>query len=200
MKRAVERQMALPLRSWGGKRRGAGRKANGRPGTKHRKRRRFGGARAVHLTLRLRGGLPNLRIRQTYEVLKESFAIAVDRLGMRLIHYSVQTNHIHLIVEAHGWEALWKAVTGLETRLARALNAWWKRTGPVLGDRYHAHLLNTPTEARNAVFYVLQNAARHTGRPLDWVDPYSSAARWVHPPPVAPPTVWILRNEDPVGT
>jgi len=49
------------------------------------------------------------------------------------------------------------------------------------------------------VLYVLQNAARHAERagramPRGWIDPYSSAARWVHPPPIAPPTVWLLNH------
>jgi hypothetical protein len=48
-------------------------------------------------------------------------------------------------------------------------------------DRYHAHVLRTPVEVRNAIRYVLGNFASHAARrgeraPAGWVDPFSSAA------------------------
>ncbi len=45
----------------------------------------------------------------------------------------------------------------------------------MFADRYHDHVLRTPTEARNAVRYVLGNAVRHGMRFAGAVDPFSSA-------------------------
>ena len=38
------------------------------------------------------------------------------------------------------------------------------RTGRVFADRFHAHILKTPTEVGRARRYVLENAAIHTER------------------------------------
>ena len=64
--------------------------------------------------------------------------------------------------------------------MARALNRVMRRRGPVFADRYHAHLLRTPSEARHACDYVLSNRRIHAqceGRMVPrGIDPYSSAA------------------------
>jgi len=89
-------------------------------------------------------------------------------------------HHIHFIVEAPDQLALTRAMKGLEVRMARALNRVMRRRGQVFADRYHAHLLRTPREARNACDYVLSNWRVHAEREGRLVprgaDPYSSAA------------------------
>jgi hypothetical protein len=69
---------------------------------------------------------------------------------------------------------------GLKVRIARRLNGIIGRRGTVFAERYHARVLRTPMEVRNALAYVLGNARRHAkqqGRRLarNWVDPCSSA-------------------------
>jgi hypothetical protein len=65
---------------------------------------------------------------------------------------------------------------------AKRVNLKLGRTGAVLLDRYHQHVLKTPTEVRRALAYVLTNQGRHSGRPGEVrVDPFSSALafdRW----------------------
>jgi putative transposase len=61
-------------------------------------------------------------------------------------HFSVQGNHIHLIVEAHDNRALSEGVQGLLVRLAKGLNRMMGRHGRVLSERYHAHVLRSPAE------------------------------------------------------
>src|SRR6266478_3769496 len=73
--------------------------------------------------------------------LKRPFARGCERFGFRLIDFSVQGNHIHMIVEAPDVVALGRAIKGLPVRMARALNKGMSRRGPVFADRYHAHLL-----------------------------------------------------------
>ena len=46
-------------------------------------------------------------------------------------------------------------------RLARAANRVFGRSGPVLDGRYHARVLRTPSEVRNALAYVLLNVRKH---------------------------------------
>ncbi len=78
-----------------------------------------------------------------------------------MVHYSLQGNHAHLIVEARDRDALGRGMKAIGARLARAVNRVMGRSGRVLADRYHVRLLPTPKEVRNALRYVLLNAWRH---------------------------------------
>jgi REP element-mobilizing transposase RayT len=170
--RAVQGE--LFARTWGGARRGAGRKRQGpRRLVEHRPRESFSAGCPVHVTLRLADGLPSLRNRATYGALLAALGAGSERFGMRLVHWSVLGNHMHLMIEAADCRALSRGMQGLGVRVARALNRWWGRTGRVFADRYHAHVLGSPTEVRNALYYLLQNA-RHHRIVVDGADPYSS--------------------------
>jgi REP element-mobilizing transposase RayT len=94
----------------------------------------------------------------------QAFEGARERLGMRLTQYSIQANHVHLIVEAADRHALSRAMKGLCVRIARRLNRATGRKGTVFADRYHAHILRTPREVRNAVRYVMENSRIHAER------------------------------------
>lgn len=170
-------QGELYERTWGGARRGAGRKRVApRPLVAHRSRESFRGCCPVHVTLRLVEGLPSLRTSATYRVVLEALGAGSQRFGLRLVHWSVLGNHVHLMVEARDRRALSRGMQGLGVRLARALNRWWGRRGKVLADRFHARVLRSPREVRAALQYVLLNARKHGVRVRD-VDPCSSG-RW----------------------
>jgi REP element-mobilizing transposase RayT len=130
----------------------------------------------------MRRDVPSLRTVRIVRAIERSFADGCARPGFRLVHYSLQGNHAHLIVEARDKDALGRGMMAIGSRLARAVNRVARRRGPVLADRYHMRLLPTPTEVRNALRYVLLNARHHVakshaalGRPR--LDPASSA-RW----------------------
>ena len=78
-----------------------------------------------------------------------------------MVHYSIQRDHVHLIVEAAGKGALGDGMKSIGARLARAVNRVFARSGPVLDGRYHVRVLETPREVRNALAYVLLNARKH---------------------------------------
>jgi len=158
----------------------------------------------LHLTFHLIEGLPNLRNKHEHATLIEVFARCREREGFRITQYSIQGNHVHLIVEAMRKEDLTRGVTGLATSMARRLNKLCNRHGRVFADRFHARVLRTPTEVRNALRYVLHNARNH-GLWLwpDRPDPYSSGeyfdgwadypARSLLPPWLATAATWLLR-------
>jgi hypothetical protein len=124
------------------------------------------------------------------------------------VHYSIQGDHVHLIVEASSTRDLASGMKSIAARFARAVNRIFHHTGRVLVDRGHVHVLKTPREVRNAIAYVLLNARRHfrkrTGlAPVGrGIDPASSG-RWFDgwfggnggtkdPPAVARPRTWLL--------
>lgn len=154
------------------------RRARARKGrVPHVRREGFSSACPIHVTVRVRDGVPNLRSRLAMREIRGAFSVARERLGMRITQYSVQANHIHLVVEATDRCALSRAMKGLCVRIARRLNRATKRKGQVFADRYHAHILRTPTEVRNAIRYVMNNSlihARRAGRPWDFsIDPFA---------------------------
>jgi putative transposase len=207
------------VRTWGGKREGAGRKAT-RPGTwaEHGRRPWHDRAHPVHVTLRVRRGVPNLRgyrvVRSLIKGLRRASTSEWKRQVMRrrtfrVVHFSIQPNHIHLIVEATSKGALARGMQGLASGLARRVNRTLGRRGAIFSDRYHGHAMSSPTEVRNAIVYVLKNYEKHpvVGAdrrtvPQRGIDPCSSAmwfAGWVDaepepagPPPVAGPRTWLL--------
>jgi putative transposase len=175
----VSRQLELRLCSRGGARRGAGRKPNGRrAGVSHLRRPTVSRHHPQHVTLRVCRGLPVLRVRELFRAVLRALAQGNERFGFRLIHYSVQQDHVHLIAEASDRSALSRGVQGLSVRIARAVNRQLGRTGSVFADRYHARALKTPQAVRVAVRYVLLNVRKHdrSAVPKGSVDPCSSAA------------------------
>lgn len=181
------------MKQWGGARKGAGRKRTGpRRKVPHRPRRRFRRG-ALHVTVRLRREVWNLRTHRCFRALRRAFARGCERFGFRLVHFSVQGNHIHLIVEAPDVMALGRAMKGLEVRMARALNKVMHRRGAVFADRYHAHLLTSPTEAARAVNYVLENWRVHGYAQAGAIDPWCSLS-WAGNQPrlFGEPQSWML--------
>jgi REP-associated tyrosine transposase len=98
---------------------------------------------------------------------------------------------------------------GLSIRVARSVNRTLGRRGRVFAERYHAHVLRTPTETRRALVYVLCNGRKHLrARDPEWVDEASSAV-WFpgfrfpvrdlrllaeEAPVVLRPRSWLLRE------
>jgi REP element-mobilizing transposase RayT len=195
-------QLELDWREWGGQRRGSGRRPRlVRAGVSHAVRQEFSRRCPVHVTLRVVEGVPSLRAGQLLVALHGCFE-RCEKDNFRVCHFSIQSNHIHLVVEADGREALSRGMQGLTTSIARTMNRELGRTGRFFADRYHTHVLSTPTEVRHALIYVLQNA-KHHGQRYVGVDPFSSGWWFEHwrdfepienPPPIAPPQTWLLRT------
>ncbi|MBL8724096.1 MAG: transposase [Planctomycetes bacterium] len=209
-------QAELPFRQRGGARPGAGRKPKGLlPGVAHTPRANLPARHPVHVTVKLRQGLPKLRQPRERALLLAAFAKAKQRAGrtgktFRLTHFAILNDHLHLIAEAQDRQALARAVQGLLIRIARALNKLWQRHGSLFVDRYHDRALTTPRAVRNALCYVLANGKKHAaeGRAVtvpQAIDVYTSAP-WFDgfveritvrgiaglPLPVATPRTWLL--------
>jgi REP element-mobilizing transposase RayT len=204
------KQLELEIRTWGGKRKNAGRKRVAmRPRVPHLRRPDLHRSHPVLVTIRICDGVPSLRQPAAWEVIVELMKKARGRFGLHVVEYTVLGNHLHLIVEAEDRDSLSRGMRGLNTRLAKRLNELFGRRGKLIDGRYHARDLRTPLEVRNALRYVLFNAERHrakANRPPSRrvVDPYSSAPRftgWRTQPHASdqtralgtsPPRTWLL--------
>jgi len=107
-----------------------------------------------------------------------SRASARDEARFRITHFSVQRDHVHLIVEARDERALSSGIRSVTIRIARYVNELLSRRGPLWSTRWHGRPLTSPREMRNALVYVLANFRKHARRPPHpGIDPFSSA-RW----------------------
>ena len=199
------RQLGLGLKFRGGKRPGAGRPRTRphpgleAPGVPHVRREELNGRDPVHITMRVQPGLGYLRAQRQAAEIQRALRAAREKFGMRIIHFSIQGAHLHLIVEAADRAALSRGVQGLAIRLARALNRLAaNRRGPVFADRYHEHILESRRQVANAVRYVLENFRHHVRGPeqAHGADPLSSAVWQPGAPdaPVVEPATWKLRH------
>ena len=201
-----ERQLGFHWRSHGGARQGAGRpRSSGRRNVVHRTRERVRRYHGQHVTLRIRRSIGWLRNRRLAAAILRSLRAGAERFGTRIVHFSVQFDHVHLVAEADDNRALTRAIKGLAVRIARALNRVIGRRGSVFADRYHVRSLTSPRAARHALAYVLCNYRHHVRDRLGprWIDPLSSAGSfdgWTTTPKIqtsyslAEPRSWLLQR------
>jgi len=216
MPRRRTKQIEMTFGQWGGWRPGAGRKkrTGARRTVPHRQREVLAARYPVHVTLKLKREIRSLRKKNRLQVLKRAFVGGCVREGFRIIDWSIQDDHIHLIAEANSESFLARGIQGFKVRVARGLNGHLGRRGAVFAERYHSHMLKTPREVRQARAYVLNNIRHHdlqNGQihPKGWLDPFSSSAwfdgwrdcsetrrkraRAGDERPVAPAKTWLLR-------
>jgi hypothetical protein len=213
----------------GGPGRGQGRKKTKHDYVVHTRRPFLDKRHPVHVSMRIVGGLPSLRGRKLWGPVRRGFVFGRrfarvlaagqrPREVFRIVHFSVQGQHIHLLCEARDSQALSRGIQGFKIRVAKAINAALERSGRVFSDRYHARIITNPTQCRHALAYVLQNQRHHAYQerasyPRGRVDPHSSAMAfrgwtvatpqpWANAPPtdtdgedtVAEPETWLLRG------
>lgn len=177
-------------------RRGPGRPKRSSSRHSHQSRPTLKKGSAVHITLRASAGVRNLRSRKRFSVVKRAFAkfCGGGDSAFRLVHFAVLSNHLHFVVEADSKQALAMGMQRLLHSISRRLNALsvaeaggalstkagsYKKQpgwiGRAFSDRYHAHVLRSPTEMQRAVHYVRHNAEQHYGAARsEQADPFSS--------------------------
>ena len=195
----------------GGRRPGAGRKkSKRRRGGPHRRRPSLSPHHPVHVVLRVARWVPELRLGKFYRALRPVLARYLGNDAFRIVHLSIQTNHLHMLVEARDRKALTRGMQSFAINAARAINKAHGVAGKVFAFRYHATQITSPRQARNTLAYVLNNWRRHH---LDWenrrfskakLDEYSSAVsftgwvgrrRWAEPKGYEPLPVEPARTD-----
>jgi REP element-mobilizing transposase RayT len=175
------------------------------------------GTDPLHVVLRVRKDVGRLRRLEVYKGARFALKTIAARIAFRVVHMSIQHNHLHLLVEAGTSETLQRGMRGLTISLAKRINKSLGRTGKVFEFRYHATTLTSPRQTRNALAYVLNNWRRHREderglhertMPLDpyasgiafrgWADFRMRVEDWPDvievPLPVAAPQTWLLHT------
>jgi REP element-mobilizing transposase RayT len=163
----------------------------------------------VQVTMRVVAGVASVRSEAAWAAIVDALRALRRRPTFRVVHLSVMSNHLHLLVEADDGDAFELGMRALTVRLALRINRVLARRGRLFDHRYHARALATPREVALSLQYVLLNARKHAAErglrlPAAWVDPRSSAAAfdgWARPPivaandlGVAAASTWLLRT------
>lgn len=158
-------QIKMKLNTHGGKRDGAGRKRKKSRGVSHEGRERVTSRTPLHINFKYR-----LRVRNkdTLKLLKKAISNG-RKHGLKILHFSFQQNHVHLIVDASSNEVLTRGMRSLTITFAKGL-----KKGRIQMERYHLHVLRTFAETRNAIRYVLFNEQRHDTGIYSAINGYSS--------------------------
>ena len=169
--------LARPLKppGRGGSREGAGRKpGTGRRLVRHRAREAHSSVHPLHVVMRSK--FKPLRSQFVFPAIRKALAQATRaRKDFRITQFSVQGDHVHLIVEAGSKSALSRGMQGLAIRIVRAVNRLVNRSGKLWADRFFSRELKSPRVVRNALAYVLNNFRKHRAQGAARIDPYSSA-------------------------
>lgn len=170
-------QVELPRMSgWGGRRKGAGRKSvAARGNVPHRVRPEHCGRHPLHVTLR--SAFRPLRSPFVFPTLRGAIRDVTRRWEkrFRVVEFSVQHDHLHLLLEATDKRALSGGLRALAISVSRRVNRLVSRSGRLWADRWHARALTSPRAVRHAIVYVLFNFRKHGGEGARGIDPYSSA-------------------------
>jgi REP element-mobilizing transposase RayT len=190
---------------WGGRRVGAGRPRGRRPRVRHLARPPHAASHPVHVTLRAKHVIRSFRRQLVWNLVRRILTNQrkkAYRHAFRILHFTVQHDHLHLVVEGSELRA---GVAGFEIAFARRLNAILQRRGPVWDSRYHRRDLKTPGDVRGVLRYVFFNMKKHRiiDADVEAVDPFSSAFLFdgwknplvfveTEPWPKPKPRTWLL--------
>jgi len=156
---------------WGGRRENAGRKNNTKT-VNHMRRPTISLNRPMHITMRLKKDLPNLRQKRTLAAFARRVHRAKD-FGLHVLHFSLQSNHLHMIVEATTRRQLANGLRSLGGSFGKYLRRRKGGTGAIFHGRYHLRVITSARQMRNTLRYVLLNHAKHQ-RMIEHLDFFSS--------------------------
>lgn len=162
---AKQSELNLYLGQWGGRRPGSGRKRIHSKGVAHRTREIINSRTPLHINFRFKTFIRN---KESLRLLKRAIVNARAH-GLKIIHFSLQSNHVHFIIEAKDNTVLTKGMRSLTITFAKGL-----KKGRVQIERYHLHVLKSIRETRNAVMYVLFNQQKHDRGICSEISSYSS--------------------------
>jgi hypothetical protein len=168
----------------------------------------------VHVTMRRVRLGPSFRVQLVRRAIEAELYVVKAR-DVRVVHYSIQDNHLHLMVEGADRADLGRQMKLLFSRIAMAVNRIARRAGKLFADRHHRHELKTPTEVRRALVYILFNDRKDRRRSRSTALDEASSAIWVtdwsptsaptaetlalrranypNGPPITEPTTWLAR-------
>lgn len=114
----------------------------------------------MHVTVRRRDGLPSFRRQRVLDLVHALMREKNDD-SFQLVHYSIQSNHVHFVAEARDRRVVTRKMQGFMVAFAKRLNKMLSRIGKVWADRYFARDITGSREMKHVLAYVFHSAKKH---------------------------------------
>ena len=151
---------------------GAGRPALNDIGIRHVKRPKISKLTALHLTIKVRSNKADIKSKSILKALHH--AIKRARLKkLKIIHYTLEYNHLHVLVECHNNKILHQGMQAFGISLSKAINRIKRLKGAVYKHRYHFRKCTSRRDYKNVLHYIFANGVKHK-RTSSYIDPYNS--------------------------
>ncbi|MGZ3788931.1 MAG: transposase [Bacteriovorax sp.] len=151
---------------------GAGRPAIVDKGIRHTRRPFLKKPSSLHLTVKIKKNKADLKNKSVLGILKRAILNA-RRQGLKVIHYSLEYDHVHLLIEAENNHILGKGMQAFGVTLSKAINRMRRLKGGVYKHRYHFRQISGTRELKNVMKYIFTNGLKHkTAKGI--VNPYNS--------------------------
>jgi REP element-mobilizing transposase RayT len=151
---------------------GAGRPAIHDVGIRHRERPKLTRLSSLHLTVKINRIKADLKNKSTLKVLKRAICNARKK-GLRVVHFSLEYDHIHLLIESPNNSTLGRGMQSLGVTMARGINLFKKSEGGVYKHRYHFRKISSSRELKRVMHYIFNNGVKH-GTAKNLVNQYHS--------------------------
>jgi REP element-mobilizing transposase RayT len=150
----------------------AGRPVIHDPGIRHTERPLITRLSSLHLTVKILRIKANLKNKVVLSILKRSILNA-RKMGLRVIHFSLEYDHVHLLIEAENNIILGKGMQAFGVTFSKALNRMRKINGAVYKHRYHFRKIVGARQLKNVLNYIFNNGIKHkTAKSL--INPFNS--------------------------
>ncbi len=150
----------------------AGRRAIHDRGIRHLTREKITSSRPLHVTVKLKRA--DIQTKYILKALGHAICLARKK-GIRIIHYSLECNHVHLYAEVSNNLELSKGMQAFGVSLVKKINKYFGCKGSVYKHRYHLRILKSASEVKNVINYILKNGIKHQ-RTRFIFDRFNSAA------------------------
>ena len=138
----------------------AGRKPIHDKGIRHIRRERFERESSFHITIKVREDKSDLQNKMILKALHHAIMKARAK-SLKVIHYTLEYNHIHMLVEAFNQEQLSNCMQSFGVTLAKMINKVKFKKGGVYKHRYHLRRLISVMELKNVLKYIFNNGIKH---------------------------------------
>jgi REP element-mobilizing transposase RayT len=138
----------------------AGRPAIHDSGIRHTRRFRLKKPSSLHLTIKVKENKADIQNKRILKTLH--YAIRRARLkGLKIVHYTLEYNHVHLLVESVDNKILHKGMQAFGITIAKAINKIKRTKGAVYKNRYHLRVIDSPRQLKNVLHYIFSNGVKH---------------------------------------
>ncbi len=139
---------------------GAGRSAIHDPGIRHTKRPYLSKPTSLHLTVKIKKNKAEIKNKSVLAILKRAILNA-RKQGLQVIHYSLEYDHVHLLIEADNNFILAKGMQAFGVTFSKAINRLKRLKGEVYKHRYHFRRISSSKELKNVMNYIFTNGLKH---------------------------------------